>query len=101
MTLVSSGAANLKSEASGLRFPPEARRAGGIGAGEMLALLRVRGTSAEPKLGLDGRETAKTAASIGADVMTVWMGEAAQQIWLHRETEAGKTRVDKPTGGIL
>ncbi len=66
MTVVSSGTANLKTEALDFSFRPEARQAGGIGAGELVKLLRVRGTLAEPKVGIDELEAAKSAASIGA-----------------------------------
>jgi len=70
MTLVSSGSANLKTEAIDFSLRPEARQMGGIGAGELVKLMRVRGTMAEPKFGIDELETAKSAASIGAAVMT-------------------------------
>jgi hypothetical protein len=70
MTLVSSGTANLKTEAIDFSLRPEARQVSGIGAGELVKLLRVRGTLAEPKIGIDELETVKSAASIGAAVMT-------------------------------
>jgi len=70
MTLVSSGTANLKTEAIDFSLRPEARQLGGIGAGELVKLMRVRGTLGEPKFGIDELEAAKSAASIGAAVMT-------------------------------
>jgi hypothetical protein len=70
MSLVSSGTANLKTEAIDFSLRPEARQLSGIGAGELVKLLRVRGTLAEPKIGIDELATAKSVASIGAAVMT-------------------------------
>lgn len=70
MTLVSSGTANLKSEAIDFSLLPETRQGVGIGAGELVKLLRIRGTLAEPKVGVDELSVAKRAASIGAAVAT-------------------------------
>ncbi len=70
MTLVSSGTVDLKTEAIDFSLRPEARQVAGIGAGELVKLLRVRGSLMEPKVGIDELETAKTAASIGAAVAT-------------------------------
>jgi hypothetical protein len=66
MTLTSSGTANLKTEGIDFSFRPSPRDPTGIGAGQLVSLLRVRGTLAEPKAGVDEREAAKTAASLGA-----------------------------------
>ena len=70
MTVVSSGTANLKSEAIDFSLRPETRQGLGIGAGELVKLLRVRGTLAEPKIGVDELGVGKTALSIGAAVAT-------------------------------
>ena len=66
--LVSSGTANLKTEGIDFSFRPSPREAGGIGAGQLVGLLRVRGTLAEPKVGLDETGAARTAVSIGEAV---------------------------------
>ncbi|MBI2001637.1 MAG: AsmA family protein [candidate division NC10 bacterium] len=70
MTLVSSGTANLKTEAIDFSLRPEARQVTGIGAGELVKLLRVRGTLAEPMIGVDELGVGRTALSIGAAVAT-------------------------------
>lgn len=80
MTVVSSGTANLKSEVIDFSLRPEARQEGGIGAGELVKLLRVRGTLGEPKIGIDELETAKTAASIGAALSTGGLSSLAQAL---------------------
>lgn len=70
MTVVSSGTVNLKTEAIDFSLRPEAKQVVGIGAGELFKLLRVRGTLAEPKVGVDELGVGKTALSIGAAVAT-------------------------------
>lgn len=70
MTVVSSGTANLKSEAIDFSLRPGTRQVVGIGAGELVKLLRVRGTLAEPKIGVDELGVGKTVLSIGAAVAT-------------------------------
>jgi len=70
MTLVSSGTVNLKTEAMDFSLRPDTRQMLGISAGELVKLLRVRGTLAEPTLGIDELQTAKSALSIGAAVAT-------------------------------
>jgi uncharacterized protein involved in outer membrane biogenesis len=66
MTVVSSGTANLKTEAIDFSLRPNPRDSGGAGAGELVKLMRVRGTLAEPKVGIDEMQAAKAAVSIGA-----------------------------------
>jgi AsmA family protein len=80
MTVVSSGTANLKSEAIDFTLRPEAREAGGIGAGELAKLLRVRGTLGEPKIGIDELEAAKAAVSIGGALSTGGLSSLAQTL---------------------
>ena len=80
MTVVSSGTVNLKTEGIDFSLRPGARQVAGIGAGELVKLLRVRGTLAEPKVGIDELETAKTAASIGAAVTTMGLSFLAETL---------------------
>jgi uncharacterized protein involved in outer membrane biogenesis len=80
MTVVSSGTANLKTEGIDFSLRPEARQAGGIGAGELVKLLRVRGSLGEPKIGIDELESAKAAASIGGAVATGGLSSLAQAL---------------------
>jgi len=68
MALVSSGTVNLKTESVDFTFRPSPREAAGIGAGQLVGLLRVRGTLAEPKIGIDEMGAAKTAVSVGEAV---------------------------------
>jgi uncharacterized protein involved in outer membrane biogenesis len=70
MTVVSSGTANLKTETIDFSLLPNPREGAGIGAGELVKLMRVRGTLAEPKAGIDELQAAKTAVSIGAGLAT-------------------------------
>jgi hypothetical protein len=70
MNLVSSGTANLRTEAIDFSLRPDARQGIGIGAGTLVKMLRVRGTLAEPSLGADTLEVAKTAGAIAATVPT-------------------------------
>ncbi|HSB82090.1 MAG TPA: hypothetical protein VLM91_25185 [Candidatus Methylomirabilis sp.] len=80
MTMVSSGTVNLKTEAIDFSLRPETRQAIGVGAGELVKLLRIRGTLAEPKFGLDQLEAAKSIASIGAAVVTSGISLLAESL---------------------
>jgi hypothetical protein len=68
MALVSSGTMNLKTENVDFSFRPSPRDATGIGAGELVGLLRVRGSLAEPKIGIDEMGAARTAVLVGEAV---------------------------------
>jgi uncharacterized protein involved in outer membrane biogenesis len=68
MNLVSSGTANLKTEGIDFSFRPSPREASGIGAGQLVSLLRLRGTLGEPKIGIDEMGAAQAAASLGEAV---------------------------------
>jgi len=78
MAVVSSGTANLKTEGIDFSFRPSPREGAGIGAGQLVSLLRVRGTLAEPKAGLDEGAAASAAASIGAAVATGGISSLAE-----------------------
>jgi AsmA family protein len=78
MTLVSSGTANLKTETIDFSLRPNPRESAGIGAGELVKLMRVRGTLAEPKIGIDELQAAKSAISIGAGLATGGISALAQ-----------------------
>jgi len=80
MTVVSSGTADLRTEAIDFSLRPETRQLVGIGAGELVKLLRIRGTMAEPKLGVDEIEVGKTALSIGAAVATMGLSFLAETL---------------------
>jgi hypothetical protein len=78
MTVVSSGTANLKTEAIDFSLRPNPRESAGIGAGELVKLMRVRGTLAEPKIGVDEVEAARTAISLGAGLKAGGLSSLAQ-----------------------
>jgi hypothetical protein len=80
MTVVSSGTVNLKTEAIDFSLHPNPRDRTGIGAGELVKLMRVRGTLAEPTVGIDEMQAAKTAVSIGAGLTTGKLSALAQSL---------------------
>jgi hypothetical protein len=87
MTVVSSGTANLKTEAIDFSLRPNARERASIGAGELVKLMRVRGTLAEPSIGIDEQQAAKAALSVGAGPATGGLSALAQGL-------AGTTSAD-------
>jgi hypothetical protein len=99
MTLVSSGTANLKTEGIDFSFRPSPRDPTGIGAGQLVGLLRVRGTLAEPKTGLDEVGAAKTAASLGAAVAGGGISRLAEGLTKGAATDPRpcQTALGKPT----
>jgi hypothetical protein len=80
MTVVSSGTANLKTETIDFSLRPNPRESTGIGVGELVKLMRVRGTLAEPKIGIDEQQAAKTAVSIGAGLAAGGISALAQSL---------------------
>jgi hypothetical protein len=80
MTVVSSGTANLRAETIDFSLRPNPREGTGTGAGELVKIMRVRGTLAEPKVGIDELQAAKAAASIGAGLAAGGMSALAQAL---------------------
>jgi len=80
MTVVSSGTANLKTETIDFSLRPNPRDSAGIGAGELVKLMRVRGTLAEPTVGIDEAQAAKTALSVGAGLAGGKLSALAQSL---------------------
>jgi uncharacterized protein involved in outer membrane biogenesis len=78
MTVVSSGTANLKTETIDFSLRPNPRDSADTGVGELVKLMRVRGTLAEPTVGVDEAQAAKTALSIGAGLTTGKLSALAQ-----------------------
>lgn len=69
--VVGAGTVDLRTEQLDLGFSPRARQGLGVSIGGQVAgLTRLRGTLAEPALGIDELGTARTAASVGAAVAT-------------------------------
>ena len=78
MTMVGSGAVNLKTEQLDLGFRPYAREGTGINIGAIAGAGRVGGTLAEPKLVIDAANVLKAGATAGAAVMTFGLSTLAQ-----------------------
>lgn len=69
--VVGAGTIDLRTEQLDLGFSPRARQGLGISLGGQVAgLTRLRGTLADPVIGIDELGTARTAASVGAAVAT-------------------------------
>jgi len=85
MKVVSSGTANLKTEALDFSLRPNPREGSGIAAGKLVKLMQVQGTLADPKIGIDELEAAKTALSVRAGVA------AAEQSLRDRPREGAST----------
>jgi uncharacterized protein involved in outer membrane biogenesis len=78
MTLVGSGAVNLKTEQLDLGIRPYAREGAGLGLGSIAGAARVGGTLAEPKPVIDAANVLKTGVSAGAAVATFGLSTLAQ-----------------------
>lgn len=78
MTMVGSGAINLKTEQLDLGFRPYAREGIGINLGTLAGAGRVGGTLADPKLVIDAANVLKAGATAGAAVMTFGLSTLAQ-----------------------
>ncbi len=71
MDVIGSGAIDLKTEAIDFSIRPQARQGLGISLGDQVAsLVRLKGTLADPKLGIDEEEAVKAAAEVGAAIAT-------------------------------
>lgn len=78
MSMVGSGAINLKTEQLDLGFRPYAREGIGINLGTLAGAGRVGGTLADPKLVVDAANVLKAGATAGAAVMTFGLSTLAQ-----------------------
>ncbi len=70
MNVVGSGTVNLKTETLDLAVRPRAKEGLGIGVGGLAGLVRIEGTLAEPRVGIDEMGVAKTGVSVGAALAT-------------------------------
>ncbi|MEX2524578.1 MAG: AsmA family protein [Gammaproteobacteria bacterium] len=70
MTVVGGGAVNLKTEELDLGIRPYAREGIGLSAGQLTELVRLRGTLANPETRPSTLAAMKTAATVGAAVVT-------------------------------
>jgi hypothetical protein len=78
ITMVGSGAVNLKTEQLDLGFRPYAREGTGVNLGTLAGAGRVGGTLADPKLVIDAANVLKAGATAGAAVMTFGLSTLAQ-----------------------
>jgi len=76
---VLNGTVDLRSERLDLAVLPIIKSGRGIGSGELSSIVRLRGTLAEPAVGVDAASVAKSAVSLGAAVATLggwWLADA-------------------------
>ena len=76
------GTLDLRSERLDLAVQPIVKSGAGIGSGELSSVVRLRGTLAEPEVGIDAGSIAKSAVSIGAAVATLggwWLADAVRK----------------------
>jgi uncharacterized protein involved in outer membrane biogenesis len=70
LNVVANGTVNLKTEELDVGVKPTVKEGLGVGMGNLASLVRVRGTLAEPKVGIDEMEAAKKALSVGSAIAT-------------------------------
>ncbi len=70
MAVVGSGTVNLKTEELDFAVKPGAREGLGLSLGSVVSLVRVKGTLAEPSLGLDKLGTVKSFLKVGTAIAT-------------------------------
>jgi len=76
---VLNGTLDLRSERLDLAVLPIIKSGRGIGSDELSSIVRLRGTLAEPAVGVDAASVAKSAVSLGAAVATLggwWLADA-------------------------
>jgi len=76
---VLNGTVDLRTELIDLAVMPVVKGGRGIGSGETISIVRLRGTLAAPVVGIDAAGAAKSAASLGAAVATLgawWLADA-------------------------
>ena len=70
MYVIGSGEINLKTETLDIGVNPKAREGVGISAGQLAELVRLKGTLANPKAGIDTKAAVMAGVSVGAAVAT-------------------------------
>jgi hypothetical protein len=80
------GRVNLGSETIDLSIRPQAK--GGIGVGDLANLVKVKGTLANPSVGIDVAGAAGAAAQIGIGVMTGGLSILAKGLFDNATMEA-------------
>jgi uncharacterized protein involved in outer membrane biogenesis len=70
LDIVGDGTANLKTEGLDFGIKPTVKEGLGVGVGNLASMVRLSGTFANPSVGVDAAEAAKTAMKTGAAVAT-------------------------------
>jgi uncharacterized protein involved in outer membrane biogenesis len=99
VTMVGAGTVDLRDETISIGFTPQARDGIGLSLGSGVAgLTRLRGTLANPTIGLDELGAVKTAGSVGAAVATGGLSLLAQLAFNKATADASpcRTALGKP-----
>ena len=81
MNVVGSGTVNLKTETLDLAVRPQPKEGLGISLGGLAGLVRIKGTLAEPRVGIDEMGVVKTGAAVGAALATGGLSLIAQGLF--------------------
>ena len=81
MNIVGSGTINLKTEKLDLAVRPRPKEGLGLSLGGLAGLVRVKGTLAEPRVGIDEMGVAKTGLAVGAALATGGLSMVAQGLF--------------------
>ncbi len=81
MYVIGSGTIDLKTEKLDIGITPKAREGTGISVGQLAELVRLGGTLANPKLGVDTKAALKAGVSAGAAVATGGLSILAQGLF--------------------
>lgn len=81
MNVIGSGTIDLKTEKLDIGITPQAREGTGISVGQLAELVRVQGTLANPKPGVDTKAALKAGVSAGAAVATGGLSILAQGLF--------------------
>jgi len=81
MNVIGSGTIDLKTEKLDIGITPQAREGAGISVGQLAELVRVRGTLANPKPGVDTMAALKAGAGAGAALATGGLSILAQGLY--------------------
>ena len=81
MNVIGSGTIDLKTEKLDIGITPQAQEGAGVSVGQLAELVRLRGTLANPKAGVDTMAALKAGAGAGAAVATGGLSILAQGLY--------------------
>ncbi len=81
MNVIGSGTVNLKTEKLDLAVRPRPKEGLGISLGGLAGLVRIKGTLAEPRVGIDEMGVVKTGLAVGAALATGGLSLIAQGLF--------------------